>query len=816
MTQHAFDAGAPSAAMYDVLHETELLGAALEDPNNADEPMLGYQKGSEEAYAPAAVTGKESPGTATPEQRFRVLYEAVASYSEKEDLELISRAYRFAAAAHEGQCRKSGEPFVAHPVEVALILSGLRMDAETISAALLHDTVEDTEVTVAQLTDLFGEAVAQLVDGVTKITRIEVENISDEQAQTYRKMFVAMSNDIRVVIIKLADRLHNMRTLGALREDRRIFKSRETLEIYAPIAHRLGISSIKWELEDLSFFYLEPNKYKQVARMVIDSRAEREEYLSQVMGILRAEVDRMGIVCRIEGRPKHLYSIYEKMTQRGKGFSQIYDLIAVRIIVKDIKDCYSALGAVHTLWHPMPGRFKDYIAMPKDNMYQSLHTTVIGPAARPLEVQIRTEDMHAQNEYGIAAHWRYKEKGATRGDFELDKQLAWLREMVDWADETQDSREFLKSLKVDLAPTEVFVFTPKGEVKSLRAGSTPIDFAYAIHTEVGNHCVGAKVNGSIVPLSYQVQNGDRIEILTQKSATPSRDWLNLVKTPSARTKIRAYHSRISRSDDLQLGRDKLYREVKKSNSDIPIATMQRVSTDVSKQLGFNNLEDMLVQIGAGKESAQHVANRVIKVLAEAAPPSDRKDSFLVTSATNSAVMPPMLTSVKPQRKKNTHSSNGVVVKGLDDALVRLSRCCNPMPGDEIMGFVTRGRGISVHRADCPNAADLKRSSERIIEVSWAQAPSNAVTYEVEIGLEATDRSNLLFDVTQVLSECGAFVLSFSSNTGKDSMVSMRFRIQVSEIPFVDIVLKKLRGVQGVFDAHRMIAGSQSSKRKKKK
>lgn len=805
-------------AKYDTFRDAELLGVALEGMTDADadEPLLGYRKGSDKPYAPTALTGKVAPGVFTPEQRFHTLIETMTPYTDKEGLAMVERAYRFAAHAHEGQCRKSGEPFVAHPVEVALILSGLRMDAETVCGALLHDTVEDTSVTVEQISEQFGDAVAQLVDGVTKITRIEVENLSDEQAQTIRKMFVAMSKDIRVVIIKLADRLHNMRTLGALHEDRRIFKARETLEIYAPIAHRLGISSIKWELEDLSFFYLEPNKYKQVARMVMESRAQREAYLSQVMGILRDEVDRMGIVCRIEGRPKHLYSIYEKMTQRGKGFSEIYDLIAVRIIVKDIKDCYSALGAVHTLWHPMPGRFKDYIAMPKENMYQSLHTTVIGPAARPLEVQIRTEEMHAQSEYGIAAHWRYKEKGATRGDKELDKQLAWLREMVDWADETQDSREFLKSLKVDLAPTEVFVFTPKGEVKSLRAGSTPIDFAYAIHTEVGNHCVGAKVNGAIVPLTYQLQSGDRVEILTQKSATPSRDWINLVKTPSARSKIRAYHSRVSRSDDLQLGRDKLAREVKKHNMGISNATMMRATQSVSKQLGFNDPEDMLVQIGTGKESAQHIANRVIKLLVDAGS-VEQKESFMITSATSKPIAPPMLTTVKSPRnprKKTTSSSNGVIVKGLDDVLVRLSRCCNPVPGDPILGFVTRGRGISVHRADCPNAVELKRSAERIIEVSWAQESSREVSYEVEVQLEAMDRLNLLRDVTQVLSECGANVLACSTFSHKDSMVSMRFRIQISEISFIDTVLKKLRSVNGVFDARRMIAGAQNSRKKK--
>ena len=804
------------AARYDTFRDAELLGVALDSvsPDDLDEPLLGYQGGSDKPYAPTTLTGKVTPGTFTPEERFHTLIKAMKPYTDKDGLDMVERAYRFAAHAHEGQCRKSGEPFVAHPVEVAIILSGLRMDEETVCGALLHDTVEDTDVTVEQLAELFGDAVAQLVDGVTKITRIEVENLSDEQAQTIRKMFVAMSKDIRVVIIKLADRLHNMRTLGALREDRRIFKARETLEIYAPIAHRLGISSIKWELEDLSFFYLEPNKYKQVARMVMESRAQREAYLSQVMGVLREEVDRMGIPCRIEGRPKHLYSIYEKMTQRGKGFSEIYDLIAVRVIVQDIKDCYSALGAVHTLWHPMPGRFKDYIAMPKENMYQSLHTTVIGPAARPLEVQIRTEEMHAQSEYGIAAHWRYKEKGATRGDLELDKQLAWLREMVDWADETQDSREFLKSLKVDLAPTEVFVFTPKGEVKSLRAGSTPIDFAYAIHTEVGNHCVGAKVNGAIVPLTYQLQSGDRVEILTQKSATPSRDWINLVKTPSARSKIRAYHSRISRSDDLQLGRDKLTREVKKHNMGISNATMMRATQDVSKQLGFNDPEDMLVQIGTGTESAQHIANRVLKLLTENGS-VEQKESFLVTSATSKNVVPPMLTTVKPRKKVASSSSNGVVVKGLGDVLVRLSHCCNPVPGDPIMGFVTRGRGISVHRADCPNAADLKRSSERIIEVEWAQDSSREVSYEVEVQIEAMDRMSLLRDVTQVLSECGANVLACSTFSHKDSMVSMRFRIQISDITFIDTVLKKLRAVNGVFDAHRMIAGAQGSRKKKR-
>ncbi len=539
-----------------------------------------------------------------------------ATYLDEEDEAILAHAFDFANAAHKGVTRKSGEPYILHPIEVAIILADLRMDVDTLCAALLHDTVEDTDGTPEDVEREFNAQVRQLVEGVTKITRIEVESLTDEQAATIRKMFVAMSKDIRVIVIKLADRLHNMRTLAALREDRRIFKARETLEIYAPIAHRLGINSIKWELEDLSFFYLEPNKYKQVSRMVTESRAEREAYLADVIAIIRDEMSKVGIQAQVMGRPKHLYSIYQKMAKKGKGFSEIYDLIAVRVIVKSVKDCYSALGAVHTLWHPMPGRFKDYIAMPKFNMYQSLHTTVMGPAGRPLEVQIRTEEMHRASEYGVAAHWRYKESGGKVSASALDQQLAWLREMVDWQDETEDSREFLKSLKMDLDESEVFVFTPKGEVMSLRAGATPVDFAYAIHTEVGNHCVGAKVNGSIVPLSYRLQVGDRVEILTQKSASPSRDWLTMVKTPSARSKIRSYFSKVSRSDDLQLGRDKLTREMRKHGLGISSAQSMRAIKSVADAMGFNDPDDMFVQLGTGKESAQHVANRLLKILVD--------------------------------------------------------------------------------------------------------------------------------------------------------------------------------------------------------
>ncbi len=795
-------------------HE-ELLGVPLDQAprkQTVEDDLLGRPHVAEKAFA---TEGRVSAGdihrTETPEERFVELQRLTSAYLGESDQEMLAKAFRFASEAHEGQCRKSGEPFVAHPVEVALILADLRMDVETLVAALLHDTVEDTKTTTAQVAKEFNDQIAQLVEGVTKITRIEVESLSDEQAQTIRKMFVAMSKDIRVIVIKLADRLHNMRTLGALREDRRIFKARETLEIYAPIAHRVGISNIKWELEDLSFYYLEPNKYKQVSRMVTESRSEREDYLDEIIHTLHDEMEKVGIQAQIMGRPKHLYSIYQKMTKKGKGFSEIYDLIAVRIIVKSVKDCYSALGAVHTLWHPMPGRFKDYIAMPKFNMYQSLHTTVIGPAGRPLEVQIRTEEMHRTSEYGVAAHWRYKERGG-RGEDALDQQLSWLRQMVDWQDEAQDSREFLKDLKVDLAPNEVFVFTPKGEVMSLRAGSTPVDFAYAIHTEVGNHCVGAKVNGSIVPLTYELQLGDRVEVLTQKSASPSRDWLNQVKTPSARSKIRSYFSRATRGDDLQSGRDKLTREMRKHGLGVSSAQSMRAIKTVSEHLGYNDPDDMLVNIGTGKESAQHVANRLLKILVDRG--SEEGPTFgFGASDMSTGKLPPMITTVKKPVKPESHSSNGVVVKGVDDVLVRLSRCCNPVPGDEILGFVTRGRGVSVHRADCPNAQDLMTEPERIIDVAWENEPSKNTSYQVEVFIEALDRMNLLRDVAVMLSEVGANVLSSSTTSHRDGMVEMRFLFQVSDINHIDIVLSKLRSIETVFDARRMLPGESVKKKK---
>ncbi len=789
----------------------EMLGmASREDAVHTVDVSLGQHYVAERSISAQSHSDDSDHVVKTPEERFEKLVSMVSAYMSDDEVVSITRAFEFAEKAHEGQCRKSGEPFIVHPIEAAIILADLHMDDDTICAALLHDTVEDTDVTADEIEEAFGESVRELVEGVTKITRIEVEHLTDKQVATIRKMFVAMSKDVRVMVIKLADRLHNMRTLGALREDRRIFKARETLEIYAPIAHRLGINSIKWELEDLSFYYLEPNKYKQISRMVSESRADREKYLSDVIDILRAEIAKVNIQAQIEGRPKHLYSIYQKMMRKGKGFSEIYDLIAVRIIVKTVSDCYSALGAVHTLWHPIPGRFKDYIAMPKFNMYQSLHTTVMGPAGRPLEVQIRTEEMHRASEYGVAAHWRYKESGGSVTEDDLDESLTWLREMVDWQDETDDSREFLKSLKMDLDNSEVFVFTPKGDVMSLRAGSTPVDFAYAIHTEVGNHCVGAKVNATIVPLNYRLQMGDRVEILTQKSASPSRDWLTMVQTSTTRNKIRSYFSKMSRSDDLQIGREKLLEEMRKHGLGISSAQSLRAVKTVAESMGFEDPDDMYVQLGKGKESAQHVANRLLKIIVDKGT-EDAGKPGIGTSSSSTGVMAPMITSVKRPKRHATHSENGIVVKGIDDVLVRLSRCCNPVPGDDILGFVTRGRGVSVHRANCPNAIELKKQPERIIEVSWEDAPSGA-SYQVEMCIEAVDRMNLLFDITRILSDMGANVLSCTTTTHRDGVVEMRFLFQVSDIAIIDRATKAFADVEGVFDAHRTMPGQTSSKK----
>lgn len=742
---------------------------------------------------------------------YNVLAENTSCYLPPEDMDRLDRAYLFAREKHTGQFRKTGEPYIIHPVEVAIILSELHMDLQVLTAALLHDVVEDCDVTKEEVAEKFSDTVAELVDGVTKITRIEVETLTDTQVATIRKMLVAMSNDIRVIVIKLADRLHNMRTLQGLKEDRRIFKSKETMEIYAPLANRLGMNSLKWELEDLAFSYLEPAKYAQVSKMVNETREAREEYIDKAIALLHAEMEKVQVNATIYGRPKHLYSIYQKMSSQGKGFSEIYDLSAVRIIVDSVPECYAALGAVHNMWKPLPGRFKDYIAMPKNNMYQSLHTTVIGPAGRPLEIQIRTIEMHHFNEFGIAAHWRYKEGGgATRGARKFDEKMQWLREMLEWQQETDDPHEFMESLKTDLFDSEVFVFTPKGEVLSLKARSTPLDFAYAIHTEVGNHCVGAKVNGVIVPLAYQLQNGDRVEILTQKNAGPSRDWLNIVQTPSARAKIRSYFSKVTRSDDLVQGRELLTREARKDGYGISNARSTQALKRIAAELSYADVDEMLVAIGAGKMSAKQIANRLSRTLSKEA--LGEEESALPKQPTLEQLgLTPGGTRAAQRRRKKASSNNGIEVVGVEDVYVRLSQCCNPVPGDEIIGFITRGRGVSVHRADCPNVADLKRDPSRLIEVRWAK--EIAASFQVEIFIEAVDRLRLLQDVTIFLADQGVNILSCQTVTNKDDLVEMRFLFEVSDTERIDKILREILTVEGVFGARRVVSGNAQQDKK---
>lgn len=747
---------------------------------------------------------------------FPQLMESAGAYLEPDDLKRVEQAYRFAAKKHDGVRRKSGEPYICHPVEVARILAeNLYSDADMLCAGLLHDTVEDTDATLEDIEELFGPQVAELVDGVTKLTNIEVSSLTEEQALNMRKMFLAMARDIRVVIIKLADRLHNMRTLMALAEDRRIFKSRETMEVYAPLANRLGISSIKWELEDLAFFYLEPARYRQLARMVNETREQREEYLQQVIDILRGELDRAGVgEYRIMGRPKHLWSIYQKMRTKAKDFSDIYDLIAVRVITQTVRECYAVLGAVHSLWHPMPGRVKDYIAMPKANMYQSLHTTVIGPAGRPLEIQIRTEDMHQQAEYGIAAHWLYKQAGNSEGDKDaraqsFDTQLKLLGRTLEWAqqDDMSDPKEFLDALKIDLFEDEVFVFTPRGEVMTLRAGSTPLDFAYSVHTEVGNHCIGTKVNGSVVPLSYELQMGDRVEILTQNNASPSRDWLSIVKTPSARAKIRSYFSKITKADDAASGRDQLARVLRKIGLGISTPRTTRALAKVAPTLGFASTDDLFVSIANGKTSPRMVANKVQALLGEGTSSQKTAEQMALASLSGRSNMPRLgraaRTPSKPDQK--SRPNNGVVVDGSEgEVLVRLARCCSPVMGDDIVGFITRGRGVSVHRADCPNVAELKRDPGRMIGVHWDVKQSSVS--QVEIAIDAVDRFRLLQDIVGAVSDSGANIIASGSRSGRGGQVTMRFLVQLGEIGRLDALLAMVRGVDGVLEARRARPG----------
>ncbi len=714
----------------------------------------------------------------------RPLIESVRARNSRADSALVERAYEVARDAHRDQVRRSGDPYIAHPVGVAMILSDLGLDDVTLAAALLHDAVEDTSVTLKRLEDEFGADVAAIVDGVTKLDRLEFDSKEAQQAATMRKMLVAMAKDVRVLLIKLADRLHNMRTIASLPEVKQKRIAQETLDIYAPLAHRLGIQDVKWQLEDLAFAVLHPKRYAEIEAMVLQHAGEREAYLDDVITAVRARLDQLHIKAEVNGRPKHYWSIYEKMVVRGKEFAEINDLVGVRVTVESVKDCYGALGSIHALWRPVQGRFKDYIAMPKFNLYQSLHTTVVGPQGRAVEFQIRTIDMHRRAEFGVAAHWGYKEQRNPTED------LVWLQRIVDWQQETTDPAEFMQSLKIDLEQDEVFVFTPKGRVITMPTGGTPVDFAYAIHTEVGHRCIGARVNGRLIPLDSALQSGDTCEIFTSKvdGAGPSRDWLQFTVTPRARSKIRQWFSRERRVDAIDNGRDELVKFMRREALPVQKLSGSPMLTTVAEQLNYADLDGLYAGIGEGHVSAKAVVQRIQRELRGG-------EEQLPTTVAR-----------PPRARGRRRVGAGVHVEGLDDVMVRLSRCCTPVPGDEIMGFVTRGRGVSVHRADCANAVSLRNQADRVIEVDWDNdAPGN---YTVSVEIEALDRSKLLRDVADVLSEHHVNIIACTSQTQPDRIARLRFEFELADPGHLDSILAAVKRVDSVYDAARVLPGAQ--------
>jgi len=713
----------------------------------------------------------------------------------KADLVQVRRAYDVARQRHEGQTRKSGQPFVAHPLGVAMIVAELGLDVTSIVAALLHDVVEDTAMTLEEVEAQFGPEVAKITDGLTKLDRIGFDTREAAQAETIRKMVIAMARDIRVLLIKLADRLHNLRDIGYLPREKQERKARETLEIYAQLANRLGMHQLKWELEDLAFAALYPKRYEEIARLTTERQPQRERYLQDVIEQINAQLKQVKVRAEVTGRPKHYYSIYEKMVLRGKDFSDIFDLVGVRILTDSIKDCYAALGQVHALWKPVPGRFKDYIAMPKFNLYQSLHTTVVGPGGKPLEIQIRTKAMHQTAEHGIAAHWRYKSKDAKDSKLTNEQEMAgWLRQLIDWQRELSDPKDFIENLKTDLYVDEVFVFTPKGDVVQLPAGATPIDFAYAVHTEVGHRCVGARVNKRLVPLEYALQNGDTVEIFTSKAqdAGPSRDWLGIVKTPRARNKIRQWFSKERREDAIEVGKDALVRAMRKAGLPLQKLTHGGSLAALATELRFPSLDALYAAVGTGQTSAITVVGRL---QADLGSEEQDDEDFSLDRATTT-------------RPRPMPTSRGVVVKGVDDVWVKLARCCTPVPHDPIIGFVTRGHGVSVHRADCPNAVELRRDPGRLIDVEWdASGPS---VFAVTIQVEALDRTKLLRDITEVLSDHHVNIMSATVATGRDRVATLRFTFELADIGYLAHVLATVKRVDGVYDAFRVVPQGSGS------
>jgi guanosine-3',5'-bis(diphosphate) 3'-pyrophosphohydrolase len=727
------------------------------------------------------------------------LMKTIRATHPKADLRVVEKAYEVAAYWHRDQKRKSGDPYITHPLAVATILAELGMNTETICAALLHDTVEDTAYTLVELRGEFGEDVAALVDGVTKLDKVKYGESAE--AETVRKMVVAMSRDIRVLVIKLADRLHNMRTLRYMPRDKQERKSRETLEIFAPLAHRLGMNTIKWELEDLSFATLYPKRYDEIARLVSQRAPRRDVFLQEVITDLYDDLRDAKIKGTVTGRPKHYYSIYQKMIAHGVGFDDIYDLVGIRVLVDSVRDCYATLGTIHARWNPVPGRFKDYIAMPKFNMYQSLHTTVIGPGGKPVELQIRTWDMHKRAEYGVAAHWKYKENmvlGAGNRGAESKKtkddttEMAWLRQLVDWQRETEDPAEFLDSLRFDLAGAEVYVFTPRGEVIALPQDSTPVDFAYSIHTEVGHRTIGARVNGRLVALESTLDNGDTVEIFTSKAqeAGPNRDWLNFVKSARARNKIRQWFSKERREAAVEAGKDQIAKVMRKQG--LPLQRMMSADTllGVAREHHYQDLSGLYAAVGEGRISAQSVVTRLVQMVGGLA--GAEEDLAEATTPARAARTP------RPQAP----SDSGVEVEGVADVWVRLSKCCTPVPGDEIQGFVTHGHGVSVHRVDCVNLSHLSETQkERMVSVHWA--PSDASVFLVAIQVEALDRTRLLSDVTRVLSDQHVNILSASVTTSRDRVAISRFSFEMGDPKHLGDVLRAVRGVDGVYDTYRV-------------
>jgi guanosine-3',5'-bis(diphosphate) 3'-pyrophosphohydrolase len=712
----------------------------------------------------------------------------VEAYKPDVDRELLARAFDFAAQAHASQVRRSGQEFIHHPWGAAKILASLQLDEATLAAALLHDVVEDTEVTVEEIRTEFGTEIATLVEGVTKLTRVQFQSREHADAENYRKLIVAMAEDVRVILIKLADRLHNLRTIEYLGKQKQLQKARETLEVYAPLAHRLGIHALKWELEDLSFQTLHPRKYEEIKQMVAERRADREEHVREAAMVLQKELDKVDIPAEISGRAKHFYSIYDKMAKKGREFNEIYDLTAMRVIVErgvdeGTRDCYGGLGLIHSLWKPMPGRFKDYIAMPKLNGYRALHTTVIGPQGRPLEIQVRTREMHETAEFGVAAHWLYR-----RGRKDKDAAwVAWVKQLMDeGASDEADPREFMKTFRTDLFDEEVHVFTPKGQVKTLPAGSTPIDFAYAVHTDVGHRTVGAKINGRIVPLHYRLQNGDFVEILTSKQGRgPSRDWLSLAKSSRARNKIRQWYSRETRDDAEQKGREALEQALKAQN--LPYAKLRGSATlaQVIRETGFKKADDFYLALGSGKLQAGAIVNKVIQRL--------RTDTVAAEAT--------VITKAPKAREIVSGNDIGISVQGLDDVLVRLAKCCTPVPGDDIVGYISLGRGITIHRDDCPNVKALRRNPERFTPVAW-ESETVAKSFRVQIAVDSWDRPRLLEDVARTFAEHGANIVSYGGLV-EDQLAKNWYTAEVGDVKGLRSLLVALRNLEAVFDAYRV-------------